>query len=280
MRCPRSFLAGLGVATFLTTCGAQARQNDGPYAEPAPAASTGDPYGDAPYGPSGHGQSGYGQAAYGPAPDEERGFEMPAFSVRVDPINWLLEGRLGFELEVAAWEFVSVEVVPVFVANREPPMLNLRSREHILQQESNGWGALAGASVGAGFWLNGKPFRGYVLRAILTNYAYTYETSDSLGPVDRVSHTQRRFVGMLGSQSRFGAFSIGWGFGLGVELNRKSRCFPTGSLTLGDVVENDSVCRGDMEIAVDRNVNNVVSLNGWTHPIYLMGRISLGVTFD
>lgn len=260
--------AGVGAALLLIGSVAQARQTDPPYTEAdatAPASVYGTPVSSAAY----------------TTPEPDRRFEMPPFSIRVDPLNWLLEGRLGFELEAAVWEFVTVEVVPVFVVNREPPMLNLRSREHRLEQSSNGLGALSGASLGAGFWLGGKPLEGYVLRAIFTNYGYTYETSDSLGRVDQVSHTERRLVGMLGSQSRFGAFTIGWGFGLGVELNRKERCYPAGSLTLEEVVEGDSArCGGTQEIAIDRNVTTVADLNGWAHPVYLLGRLSLGVTFD
>lgn len=273
MRSLRWLSAGLGAAVCLFPLAAQARQTDPAYteesAEGPPALYGGDPYaGPSYYAPS------------APA-DEDEGFEMPPVSIRIDPFNWLLEGHLGVELEVGVWKFITAEMVPLFVVNREPPMLNLRSREHRLEQNSNGWGPLAGASIGAGFWLNGTPFRGYVLRALFTNYGYTYQTSDSVGLVDEVSHTQRRFVGMLGSQSRFGAFSIGWGFGLGVELNRKSRCYPAGSLTLGDVVEGDSSrCGDDMEIAVNRSVSSVVDLNGWAHPVYVMFRLSLGATFD
>lgn len=273
MRPNRRSSVGAGAALLLIGSIAQARQTDPPYAD-ADVTGQGGSYG-AQYSTPGY--------ASPPPPPEERsrGFEMPPLSIRVDPLNWLLEGRLGFELEAAVWEFVTVELVPVFVVDREPPMLNLRSREHRLEQGSNGLGPLSGASLGAGFWLGGKPLQGYVLRAIFTNYAYTYETSDSIGRVDQVSHTERRFIGMLGSQSRFGAFTIGWGFGLGVELNRKERCYPTGSLTLGDVVEGDAdQCRGTQEIAIDRNVTTVADLNGWAHPVYLMGRFSLGVTFD
>jgi hypothetical protein len=36
------------------------------------------------------------------------GTKFPDFSVRVDPLNWLLLGRLGFELEVELLELLTV----------------------------------------------------------------------------------------------------------------------------------------------------------------------------
>ena len=33
--------------------------------------------------------------------------------VRIDPFNWLLEGRLGLELEIGILKFMSFEMVPV-----------------------------------------------------------------------------------------------------------------------------------------------------------------------
>ena len=110
---------------------------------------------------------------------------MPGFSIRVDPFNWLLEGRLGLELEVVAWKFISVELVPVFVANTEPPSFNFSGRDDPISQHSNGIGPISGASLGAGFWLSGTPLQGYVLRALLTNYGYTYEAKDGAGVFDQ-----------------------------------------------------------------------------------------------
>lgn len=265
MRPSCSFPAAVGAALLLIGSVAEARQTDPPYTDEdaaAPATVYGTPASSIAYTTS----------------EPDPGFRMPPFSVRVDPLNWLLEGRLGVELEAAVWEFVTVEVVPVFVVDREPPTLNLRSLEHSLQQNSNGLGPMSGASLGVGFWLTKrKPFEGYVLRALFTNYAYTYEARDSLGRVDQVSHTERRLIALFGAHPRFGAFTIGWSAGLGVELNRKERCYPPGSLTLDDVVE--SGCKGRQELAIDRNLTTV-DLNGWAHPIYLEGRLSLGVVFD
>ncbi len=252
-------------------------------------------YGQPPPQQQGYGQQGYGQpppqqqgygqqGGYygGPPPPPPRksdeGFEIPDFSVRIDPFNWLLHGRLGFELEVEVWEFISFELVPVFVVNESPPVLNLtRGFPSDLTQHSNGIGAMSGASFGAGFWLEGTPFEGHVLRAIITNYGYEYQANDDTGRVDTVQHTERRFYGMFGSHSRWGPFTIAGGIGLGVELNKQERCFPDGAT--GVASATDQGCDGALEIALERNLTTRGDLNGGLHPIYIEGRFSLGFVF-
>ena len=46
----------------------------------------------------------------------------------MDPFNWLLQGRLGIELEVGLLDLISFELVPVFVVNDKPPVINVRAR--------------------------------------------------------------------------------------------------------------------------------------------------------
>ena len=74
----------------------------------------------------------------------------PEMSVRLDPFNWVLEGRLGLELEVALSSDFSLELVPVFVTSESPPTLNLSGREDNLLQSSNGVGPLSGDFAGGG----------------------------------------------------------------------------------------------------------------------------------
>jgi hypothetical protein len=197
-------------------------------------------------------------------------------SVRIDPFNWLLEGRLGLELEVAAWKFISFELVPVFVVNSQPPALNLSGGfPDLLKQESNGLGALAAASVAAGFWITGEPFDGTVLKAIYEHSGYTYRTEDEFGRIDEVTHTGRRVYGYLGWQDRFprdGIFTIAAGIGLGWEFNQQRRCF-SGLQPTSDCGSDDLL------IALNPGQTDVVDLNGPLHPAYIMGRLSLGVVF-
>ena len=136
-------------------------------------------------------------------------------------------------------------MVPVFVTSELPP--NMRwSTDGIVSQESNGVSALSGTSVGAGFWLSGKALRGTVVRAILTNYSYTYKASDENGVFDSVSHVDRHFYGYLGGHSTWGLFTLAGGFGIGVELNKEQRCQANGRVAT-------SGCRNDeFDIALDR----------------------------
>lgn len=234
--------------------------------------SAGDPrYGQAP--PAYAGAPPYEPPPPPPPRDASPGSGIPDWSVRLDPFNWLIAGRLGLELEVAVWEFVSVELVPVFVTGSEPPAFNFSGREDTLSQHSNGLGALSGAALDAGFWLGGKPFRGYVLRVGFTNYGYTYEGNFPPGH-DEVSHTERRFFVMIGSQARFGFFTIAGGLGLEYELNNQRRCFVDNAPT--EDCSDDGL---EVAIAEEPAGYTRVDLNGPLHPVYLAGRISLGVVF-
>jgi hypothetical protein len=220
---------------------------------------------------------GYGYTpTYVPPPpltNPDQGFHLPTISVRVDPLRWLIYGEVGLEAEVELWEFLSLELVPVFVVNDQPPAMN--DFDGVLSQHSNGLGALAGTSVGLGFWLDGKPMEGYVIRAIFANYGYTYRTEDNDGLIDEVSHTDRHIYGFFGSYRRWGFFTIGGGIGLGVELNEERRCF-----TDANVASATSDCDDEqLQIALDRDVKETASRGSAVEPIQLMGRISLGVVF-
>jgi len=220
---------------------------------------------------------GYGQFTYGyppPPPPEppNEGFKVPDFSIRVDPFNWLLEGRLGLELETQVYKFLSVELVPVFVTSHSPPTLNYDSYSSAVTQSSNGVGAISGVALDAAFWFDGKPFRGYALRTGFTNYGYTYESTDNGVHVDSVTHTEREFFVMLADQSRWGAFTIAGGIGLGYELNRQNRCFD-------DFNNVTTSCPKDELLIQLDNSGNVGNLDGFLYPFDLMARFSLGVVF-
>jgi hypothetical protein len=214
--------------------------------------------------------------------DDGEPFDMPPIGIRIDPFNWLIEGRLGLELEVGIWKFISLELVPVFVLNDSPPSFNFSGREDNLFQESNGLGPISGTSIGVGFWLGGDPLEGYVIRAVFTNYGYTYKTtSDEWGTIDEVDFTERRLGAVFGSHYVWGPFTIAFGFGLGVELNQQERCFPDADIT--NPQTSDCPYDDEQHIALDRvgnTADTVTDLNGWLHPVYLMGRISLGLYLD
>jgi len=192
--------------------------------------------------------------------------------VRVDPFNFLLEGRLGLELEVQLSKYFTAELVPVFVTTKSPPMLNYSTYEKSsLHQESNGWGPMAGAAIDAGIWFGGKPFTSYVLRVGITNYAYTYKTTAPAN--DMVSHTDRELFVMFGSHSRWGVFTLAYGFGLGYELNQENRCFDMFNKPTSDCPKDQLL------IKLNAAGTSVGDLHGYLYPFDLLARFSLGVVF-
>ncbi len=219
------------------------------------------------------------------AEETEAQFQEPEhreFSVRIDPLNWLLLGRLGIELEMGLWKFISVELIPLFVTSTEPLLLNYSRFDNTLTAESRGIGPISGASLGAGVWLMGEPFSGYVIRLNFTNYAYTYRAADGGGTFDRVEVTERRIALFFGSHSRFGPFTIAGGFGLGLELNQNERCGLARASSGSDafrITGRTSDCEGRQLIALNRNLSETADLNGPLHPVYFEARFSFGVVF-
>lgn len=210
-------------------------------------------------------------------------FEMPPISFRLDPFNWLLQGRLPLELEVGVWKMMTIELVPEFVTNEDPPLRDFSAYEDGALQYSNGLGDLSGTSLGVGFWLDGEPFAGYVIRAIFTNYGYEYKSSDAAGTIDSVTRTTRRFGGFIGSYQRWSFFTIGGGIGLSYELHQQERCALRATSTAGGTRitdDPDASCDGELQVALDRGARAVDDTNGFLHPFYLDARFSLGFIID
>ena len=114
-----------------------------------------------------------------------------------------------------------------------------------------------------------------MLRAILTNYSYSYRSKDEHSqPLDEASFVERQLLGEFGSYSRYGAFIIGSTLQLGAELNKKGRCVedvtPTGRIVT-------KRCR-DLEL-VTSSRPEVYSLSSPFHPVVLSFTFSLGVAF-
>jgi hypothetical protein len=209
--------------------------------------------------------------------------KFPDFSVRLDPFNWLLEGRLGLEIEVEMLEWLTLETVPIFVVDEEPVIF-----ADSVHQNSNGLGALAGASIGAGFWLDGDSFNGTVLRVGLTNYGYEYfslveQTARGHNKGDRLdgfNQTERRFSFVLGSGRTWKAFTLAGGIGLEYELNKQFRC--VSSIGNGTLSVSKSVCDDEdqQQLLLSQVSGERANVNGILHPFDLAARISLGVVID
>lgn len=252
-----------------------------PTAAPAPVAPAAAPAPAYPQTQTGYAANPEAPTAYAyeppppPPPQNPDASKRPDISIRIDPFNFLLEGRLGLELETQLLDFLTVELVPVFVTTKSPPTLNYSSYEDsVLRQKSNGIGPISGAAIDAGFWFGGKPFRGNVLRVGLSNYGYEYEAVYDGATIDTVKQTNRQFFAMFGQHSRWGAFTIAGGIGLGYELNKSNRCFDdiTGAAT--------SDCPKDQQlIKLNPSGSSVGDLHGFLYPFDLIARFSLGVVF-
>ena len=200
--------------------------------------------------------------------------------MRIDPLTWILEGQLGFELEVGVAKWMSIETVPMFVVDDSPPWLNFGGGDSRIYQHSNGLGPLAGATIGVNFWPR-RVFKDYVIRTGLINYALDYETKDDAGTrVDFVSHTKREFYAMFGSVERWGAFTIAGGIGLGYELNKETRCQENGAFTPRPAASNNC---DEIQISTPvpgSNALAAVPVTPFAYPWEILARISLGVTID
>jgi hypothetical protein len=222
-----------------------------------------------------------------PPPTDDYELDMPDVSVRLDPFNGIISGRLGLELEVAPLDWLSVELVPVFVVMRSPPSLSVNVDN--LEQRARGLGPISGASLGVGFWFGGdRALDGYVLRAYLTNFGYRYETTDDNdNRIDTVTRVERRFGAMFGSQTVIGDyFTFAGGLGIEYELNRDKRCFDSSNPLVGErPVGTRAGCDdGEYLIATERYPSNgpvdAVDLHGPLYPFEIVARISFGVTFE
>ena len=244
-----------------------------PASEPTPAPNT-PTYATAPQ------EAPVSVAAAGSEPTELR---FPDFSVRVDPLNWLLEGHLGFEIEIEAFEWLTLETVPIFVTTNEPFALPSNVREY-----SDGLGPLSGASLSAGFWLGGNSFQGTVLRAGITNYNYRYDsiakageaTTNAGNVLDSVSVSQNRLTLMLGSGRRFGYFTIAGGFGIEYELNDQRRCIQRETSGSMFRTTDEGCARDELILLRRRSEPDAANLRGPFFPVELIFRFSLGVVFD
>ena len=246
---------------------------------PAPTAPQPQPYAADPKAQPGYGTA-YGEPPPPPAPREEDKSPIPPFSVRLDPFNWILEGQLGFEVEVGLAKWLSVETVPMFVVDDTPPWLNLGGGDSRVYQQSGGLGPLAGATLGVNFWPK-KVFKGYVIRTGFTNYSLEYETKDEAGKrVDFVPHTKRQFYVMLASVERWGAFTLGGGIGLGYDLNKESRCIADAPVFDPADAKPGNCDEIQIAVPISRTQVTPVAITPFTYPWELLARFSLGVTID
>lgn len=160
----------------------------------------------------GYGQpGGYGGPAPPPPPPPEPSYDQ--FSIRFDPLMWILDGRPSLELEYAPLEWLSIEAAP---------MLATQALINDSYKQTGG-----GISGSLGFWLDGTAYSGTVIRPIVQLNAMTYKSNyqapagydEATDGLLEYKHTETRIGGMIASHHRWGHFTIVTGFGLLVDTN-------------------------------------------------------------
>lgn len=204
------------------------------------------------------------------------GDAVPDFGVRIDPLNMLLYGRMGLELEVELLEFLTVEAIPVFVTDSEPVLF-----PDDVTQESDGLGPMAGIGVDVGIWLSGDSFNGTVLRGGFSNYSYEYSStfpvSATANDTDSLTHSEQRISVLIGSHRTWSWFTIAGAFGLEYETNGQTRCFGTNGAVISDCDDGEVLLRLSAPGAAQQDFFNA---NSSLYPYSFAFRFSLGVAID
>ena len=207
---------------------------------------------------------------------------LPAFSLRADPLEILVEGQLGLQFEVRIAQGLSLEFVPIFLLSSTPlawDLLAFNFRNDRVSQHSNGIGPLAGAAIGVGIWFGGRPFHGPVLRLQLTNYGIEYQSKLGDTVIDSAVFTERRLGLSFGRAYRLGPIIFELSAGLRYELNGAERCdlMRQG----GGFRASDSDCDGTFLIATQSGGGGgAVELFRGMGPFALTGRLAIGFVIE
>lgn len=207
---------------------------------------------------------------------------VPPFSVRIDPLETVLEGRAGLQLEMRMLPWVTLELTPLFLVSSAPPVSDLfafNGRVDQVTQHSAGVGPIAGAAIALGLWPGGRSFYGYVVRAQLTNHGIEYRSTQADVTIDRATFTERRLSLTFGRAYRLGPIVIEGGIGLSYELNRTDRC---ALRKQGAVFQSSTTeCAGEFLIATDATqAGTPIDLRAGMYPVALHGRFAIGVVVD
>jgi hypothetical protein len=130
-------------------------------------------------------------------------------SIRLQALD-LLFGTLGGELEYAFAGPVSIGIAPqyVFADWRQNSSIGVKGKG-------------AGIIGELGFWIEGRPLRGYYLKARLQHTSVTFHSyqPDGVTEIQSVDVPETIVGVMFGSQSIYaGWFTVSGGFGIGYDL--------------------------------------------------------------
>jgi hypothetical protein len=80
----------------------------------------------------------------------------------------------------------------------------------------------------------------------------------------------------LGSHNKYKFFTLSTGIGLGIELDKRVRCYTTP----GDITSVTEDNCDELHISLNDDATEIADLHDSFHPIVLTGRVSLGVVFE
>jgi hypothetical protein len=133
-------------------------------------------------------------------------------SIRLQALD-LLFGSIGGELEYAFAGPVSIGLAPqyIFADWRQNSSIGLKGKG-------------SGVTADLGFWIEGRPLRGYFLKARLSYSSVTFKSYQPDGVTELATEdVPETILGvMFGSQSIYaGWFTVSGGFGIGYNLKNE-----------------------------------------------------------
>jgi hypothetical protein len=138
-------------------------------------------------------------------------------SIRLNPLD-LIFGKVSGDVEYALNDYVSLALGPEYIFG-DPR-----------QDSSRG---ISASGVGAygqvGFWIEGRPLRGYYLKAHFAHRSVIFQSD-----IDRLQVPETLIGAMFGSQSIYaGWFTLSGGFGIAYDLASEERYLQFSNPALG-----------------------------------------------
>jgi hypothetical protein len=184
-------------------------------------------------------------------------------------------------MEVGLLKFMSVEIVPVFVVNDQPPSLNFsRHRRQPCTRKNRRPGSHGRQLAQPGFWLEGKSDAGLRTARILTKLTATPTKRKMTSDRSMRSATPAPVLLLQSGRTRAGALFHARG------RHRLGCRAEQGNRAVSSLANATSYGRRDVErlrqqqIIVQRSPVGIYKPEFAAHPVQLMFRFSLGITID
>jgi hypothetical protein len=167
----------------------------------------------------------YPPQQYGPAPVYEPAPPPPPpkrtelqWSIRTNPLDLVFNQRFDVEVEYAFWGPLSIEIAPQYIfGDYRASNTYMTDRVTLTDYPLNFTASGAGAYAQLGFWVEGRPLRGFFLKGHAEYNRITFRSD-----VESVALAQSRFGMLFGSQSIYGGwFTLSGGIGVVYDTSAK-----------------------------------------------------------